>query len=126
MYNPLTAELLALPLSGALKVLASFNTLEHLPASIFEPVQDLADAALACFPEAEAAFWQLMDAQGLNTGPDTFDYIADACRLLAPAVESAVYPITAKNGAVDVVINIDTPLLVMLPRTQTLELVAAA
>lgn len=126
MSQSLTAALFVLPLSEAMKVLASINSLDHLPDSFADPVQDLADAALACFPEAQAAFWELMDAQGVGPGPETFNYIADAYRLLAPAVASARYPFVAKNGNREVTLDADTPMLVMLPKVQAMELDTAS
>ncbi|WP_441411997.1 hypothetical protein [Arthrobacter sp. 2MCAF14] len=113
---------MTLSLEEAVKAIGSFNTLDNLPDSIWEPVQDLADAALACFPEAQAAFWELMDSQE-PFAPETegsFNYIVDAHRLLLPAVEAVSYPLIAKNGDEDVVINMNTPLIVMLPQTQAM------
>lgn len=122
MHNSMTAELLSLPLPEALKAIGSFNTLDYLPDSICEPVQDLVDTALACFPEAQAAFWELMDAQSSSQMEGSFNYVLDAYRLLLPAVEGARYPLSAQNGVQDVVLDADTPLLVMLPKVQAMEL----
>lgn len=119
-----TIALMTLSLEEAVKAIGSFRTLENLPASIWEPVHDLAHAALACFPEAQAAFWELMDSQEPST-PETegaFNHIIDAQLLLARAVETVSYPLIAKNGDEEIVINIDTPLIVMLPQTQAMEL----
>lgn len=125
MNHHFTAALLTLPLQEAVEVLGAYGTTKHLPDSAFEALQDLADTALACFPEAEVAFWALMDAEGVGKAPTAFNYLADAYRLLVPAVRDAAYPIIARNGEMSVVIRSDTPLMMMLPRVQVEELSAA-
>lgn len=98
-------EFLSLSIPEAVNVLGSINTVEHLPESTRDAVLDLAEAAMACYPDERAAYYGLMDDGGMG-----FNHIAEAYRILAPAVENTVFPLATEYGAMDA----DTPLTLAL------------
>ncbi len=109
-------EFLSLSVPEAVKVLGSINTVKYLPESTRDAVLDLAEAALACYPDVRDDYYDLMD-----TEPD-FNHVAEAHRLLTPAVESTAFPLATEYG----VMNVDTPLIMMLSEAHAMELLGFA
>lgn len=109
-------ESLALSLPEAVRALGSITTMEYLPESTRDAVQDLADAALACYPGVRDTYYDQMDTQ-----PD-FNHVAEAYKVLAPAVELTVFPLATSYGTMDA----DTPLIMMVPEVQAMELLRFA
>lgn len=120
MIQP-SLSFLAMPIPAALKVVASFRSIEDLPEPLLDGVVDTIEALMGCFPEAAAIYHPLDDAQAEavilhhlfpnDTKPaPEFDRMAEAHRLLAPAVEAAIYPLITDHGTM----LADTPLTVAL------------
>lgn len=106
-------EFLALSIPAAVKVLGTIRTVEHLPDTTRDAVLDLAEAALACYPEVRDAYYARMDDGGM-----AFNHVAEAYRILVPAVENTTFPLATEYGAMDA----DTPLIVMVPEAQAMEI----
>lgn len=110
-------EFLSLSIPEAVKVLGSITTVVHLPESTRDAVLDVAEAALACYPEERTVYYELMDDELMD-----FNHVAEAYRILVPAVESTVFPLATEYGAMDA----DTPLMMMVPEVQAMELLGFA
>lgn len=109
-------EFLSLSVPEAMKVLGSISTVEYLPESTRDAVLELAEAVLACYPDVRDAYFDLMD-----TEPD-FNHVAEAHRLLTPAIENTVFPMATEYGAMDV----DTPLIMMSGEVEAMKLLGFA
>jgi hypothetical protein len=109
-------EFLSLSIPEAMKVLGSINTVEYFPESTRDAVLDLAEAALACYPDARDAYYDLMGSA------TDFNQVAEAYRILVPAVESTVFPLATEYGAMDS----DTPLIMTVPEVHAMELLGFA
>lgn len=111
MFQPSLA-FLSLSIPDAMKALGSFRTLEGLPNALSEGVIDTINALLDMFPDIAVEYYA-----GMNADKD-FNHVAEAYRLLMPAVEALSYPLHTENG----VILADTPVTETLSPAAGLDL----
>lgn len=96
---------LSLSIPAALKAIGSFRSLDGLPEPLIEGVIDTIEALMAVFPEAAVEY-----NAGVDSLAEDFNHVAEAHRVLVPAVEAASYPLHTEHG----VMLADTPLTATL------------